>query len=843
MNATTSARSAVLNIGERVEQQVRLHPDAIAVIAEQETVTYAQLWSRVEAISCLLRAAEVEREENVGVLLGRRVDLVAAVIAVWHAGGTLVPVDPDDPVLRNGHILRLAQCRLIVSNADALRRQPGLLAKQRAFQVIDVAGAVGGSDPVDAAYLPGTGLAYILFTSGSTGLPKGVEIEHRSVSHFLDCVHALFGTGADDRYLATATIGFDVSFAEIFMPLTSGASMVLRHRELWLQPKELAREVVCQGVTVCSTGPSVWALALSEVPEFPRIRIALSSGEAMLPWVAARLPHIADAAWNVYGPTETTIWCSGRQMPAASEAEVVTFFNNIGPPFATAQVRVVRPDGTQCAANEQGEFWFSGIALARGYHRRPDLTHASFVEVDGERFYKSGDVGSIDERGELFFLGRNDDQMKVHGVRIEPGEIESVLLGHPDIQTAAVTWVEIEPGNRIVAAAWVPVEGATLVRADLVGWVADRLPAAMMPGRWIRLDALPQTPSNKVDRGAIRALIGKAQAECLVEEDVALTPTETRIANIWKRTLHVRQIARNDQFLELGGDSIAMVRMLAGVQQEFGASVSIQDAFDRPTLESFAALVEQVGRDKAAVAANDWVQPLVRVSNAPSIFFCGTDLKVAMSRQWALPVSLFGVFNWAPGKGFLEVKDLESLARRQIGNMRKYQSVGPYWLGGFSFGGLLALEMARQLERAGEEVAMVFLLDPMPPPASGLISRIRFTRLGRWLGYQLMQRHFRAGSWLPSTMLPKLRQAADWRYSLKTAKVYQAQPFGGPSVLLVADEAVNRSYWDSVLTNQVAYREFATTHHELQRAPWLGQWMEVLGAVIDRMPERTVNGT
>jgi len=831
MNATVP-EIAPMNLGARVEQQVRRHPDAVAVIAEHESVTYGELWARALALSRMLRAAEIGDEENVGVLLGRTVDLVAALLAVWHAGGTLVPIDPDDPALRNRHIMDLARCRLLLTSAEALSRQPGLATEERPLRIIDVAHADNRGPPVESTYLRDTGLAYILFTSGSTGSPKGVEIEHRSVVSFLDCVHHLFGTTREDRYLATATIGFDVSFAEIFMPLTSGASMVLRHRELWLEPGAIAREVTNHRVTVCSTGPSVWALALSQVPDFPRLRIALSSGEAMIPWVAAKLPRIADAAWNVYGPTETTIWCSGRMMPVADEAEVAASFNNIGPPFSTAEVRVLRPDGTECATGESGEFWFSGVALARGYHRRDDLTQRSFLDVDGTRLYRTGDIGSLSDSGEMFYLGRNDDQMKVRGARIEPGEIETVLIEHPEVRTAAVTWFEIEPGNRVIAAAYVPNSDRTPSRADLVAWVADRLPAAMMPSRWIALPALPQTPSNKVDRGVIRTLLAKAQTAVSAADSVDLTPTEAKIAAIWKRVLHIEQVDRNHQFLELGGDSFAMVRMLAGIEQEFGVAIAMQDAFSGTTLQRLALLVDQSHRDVAATAGNDWVQVLVRIEDAPSLFFCGIDLKVSTSGQWTAPVSLFGVFNWLPRKGALDVKNLETLARRQVANIRRHQPAGPYWLGGFSFGGLLAIEIARQLVRLGEGVALLCLVDPMPPPSSGVLADSGISRFGRWVQYRLTQRHLKAGTRLSSAMLPKSRRGADWYYALKTANDYQAQPYPGPTVLIAADETINKVYWDRMLPNQVGYLALAAPHYDLHDEPWLGQWLAVLADAV-----------
>ena len=832
MNTAPTRPPTLQNVAACVEAQVHLRPDAVAVMTDTQTVTYGALWHRVTSLSGRLQMAGLQPETNVGVLLGRTPDLIAAVLAVWHAGLTLVPIDPDDPPLRNGHILRLAQCRLLLTQPDYMEVFAGQPDLGPGLNVIDVALVPSAVEPVTAAYLSERGLAYILFTSGSTGLPKGVEIEHGSVVHLLDCVREMIASTTNDRFLATASIGFDVSFAEIFLALTSGATIVLRHRELWLRPPQLAEVIKSTGVTVCSTGPSVWALALSEVPDFPRLRIALSSGEAMTPWVAARLPHVAQAAWNLYGPTETTIWCSGKRMQIAGEPDVLLSYNNVGPPMNGMSVRVVSAEGDLCMTGETGELWFTGPLVGRGYHRQPLLTQHSFVHADGQQFYRTGDVGHLDAHGDLIYSGRNDDQMKIRGVRVEPGEIEMVLLDHPQVHSVAVTWFESEPGVRVIAAAYVASSDLPPTRADLVQWIEARLPVAMVPSRWLQLDALPKTPSNKIDHGALRTRLAQLAPSAQTRAVSNLSSIESRVAAVWQRVLRIDDIRSQDRFLELGGDSLAMVRMLAGIEQALGVRVDVRAAFMATDLREFATLVERAQLDSLTSGADRWVQLLVAAPEGPRLFFCGVDLDVALRRRWTVPASLFSVSNWATGEGFLRAPDLPGLARRQIGKIRKHQPAGPYWLAGFSFGGLLMLEIAHQLQRLGETVAMVFLLDPMPPPTSGVLEKPPVGRLRRAVEFRLTELDMKYGNNLTAALRPKDRRGTDWHYALQTAAHYTLEPYAGPTALAVADQLANLPWWNAMLTNQQAFVRLDGSHYALQSGPSLDRWMAVLADAV-----------
>ncbi len=815
----------IRNIAAQVEHQVRFNPTAVSVIDTRVSLTYQQLWCRVLDISRSLQCAGVRPEENVGVLLPRCTDLVAAVLAVWHAGGALVPVDPDDPARRNRHILDLAQCRVLVTNGEALTTQHGLVDSEHSGDVIDVDAVIPGDAP-PARYLDEAGLAYILFTSGSTGTPKGVEIEHRSVAHLLQCVKKLIKVSQADRFLATATIGFDVSFGELFLPLTEGASILLRHREMWLTPAVLAREVREHGVTVCSTGPSVWALALSSVPDFPALRIALSSGEAMLPWVAKRLPEVAQYAWNFYGPTETTIWTSGHRM-LGDDAE--RDYNNIGPLYSDMECRIVSTDGAICPPAEQGELLLCGPLLARGYHRNPAANARSFVDINGRRHYRTGDLVACDHQGNLWFYGRNDDQIQVRGVRVEPAEIESTLLQHPEVQTAAVTWFDREDGVRVIAAAYVGVDEPPPSRSSVAAWVADRLPSAMQPTRWLALISLPTTPSNKVDRIALRSLFEDQQSVTPMKPAADLTVTQSQVTQIWQNVLRQPRVELDDNFLELGGDSFSLVRMVAAVEQTLGFTISMANAFERSTVRTFCAYLDEMVDRTTETRENDYVFRIADHPGSKPLFFCDIALQSGAAPHRQLQTSLFAISSWATGEGFMPVQDIATLARRQIGNIRRYQPVGPYRLAGFSFGGMLVQEMAAQLESLGEEVEFVFLLDPFSPQqleqelAVGL-----WKRLVRWWQFRITDQHIRSPGSVTKWLLPADNTGAFIHFACRCARTYKPRPFHGKSVLVVIEDRTDMAYWNQMLPNLAATRTLDAAHDALHKEPSANDWLQLL---------------
>ena len=718
----------------------------------------------------------------------------------------------------------------------------------------------------------------MLFTSGSTGAPKGVEVEHRSLVNLLESARDLLAFGPGDRYLAESTIGFDISLAELFVPLITGGSLLLRDRHLLLDPAALAADVRRHGVTVMQTGPTVWSTLLANEPDFPRLRVAISTGEAIAPAMADRLVDVADDVWNLYGPTEATVWATGHRLTGAVPSADGGVSSPVSAPIGVAldnvAAIVVDDHGADVADGIAGELWLGGAALARGYRGNPALTDERFVSRDGQRWYRTGDAVVRDAAGVLHYFGRNDDQIKVRGVRIEPMEVESAITSVPGVDAAAATWFESSTGSRSIVAAVVPTAGVSLSPRELHDALADTLPGPMIPSRFVFCDTLPRSASGKIDRVAIRALGREHQGETL-DGTTVLTPTEQELSAIWQRTLGIDAVGPDDHFFTVGGDSLAAVTMMLDVEETFSVSLPIRVVFESPTLRGLAARI-----DGEVVHPDEWSSPaylfLLAEGVGTPFFFCGVDLKLARRGMWPSDSPLYAVSQWAQGRGFLQASSVEHLARQQLDAITSVQPHGPYRLGGFSFGGLVAYELARLMRARGDEVELLFLLDATEPYRSvagplanddraPLLARTR-TRLteirrtgtarreardlgkrvmvnvlnvgGRvptwqWLNYQAVHLYGRHPGAISARLVPKDRWPAYWYTSLRLAKSYVAHPYDGRVAAVFLEEGERSASWRSLLGPDVPTLVLdEKMHSALFDQPTASRWLEFLRPML-----------
>ncbi len=871
------------NVYSLVALQAQQRPDDVAIV-DRNPVTYRELMRRADRIARSLTGRVLSPEEPVGVLMRRDADLVATLLAVWKVGACYVPLDLDDPPSRQAHMIRAAGCELVVGTGALL----GALCEVRhgdddigwldvdRLTECDRDGDTHGDTDGGTDVAPGRDrLAYVLFTSGSTGAPKGVEVEHRSVVNLLEAARDLLGFLPTDRYLAVSTIGFDISVAELFVPLITGGSLLMRDRKLLLDPVALAADVRDHGVTVMQTGPTVWSTVLSRVPDFPRLRVAISTGEALAPAVADRLVGFADHAWNLYGPTEATVWATGHRLahtpasPAGTDG-TSTVSAPIGVEIDKVRVCVVDLSGNEVPDGEEGELWLGGIALARGYRDNEALTNDRFVSRGGLRWYRTGDAVRRDTSGVLHYFGRNDDQIKVRGVRIEPMEVESAIVALPGVDAAAATWFESSTGGRSIVAAVVAGPGAQLSPGQLHDALADTLPGPMIPSRFVFCDALPRSSSGKIDRVAIRAL-GREHGGGMHTVTPSLTHTERGLIDIWQRTLGIQAVGPDDHFFTVGGDSLAAVTMMLDVEEAFAISLPIRVVFEAPTLRGLAARIDAATEQPDEWASAEYIFPLAEGTGTP-FFFCGVDLKLARRGMWVADCPLYAVSQWAQGKGFIQAKSVEQLARQQLDAITAIQPHGPYRLGGFSFGGLVAYELAQQLRDRGDEVELLFLLDATEPyltatgplatdarpplltrtstyvsnlRRSGAVRRtareilkrvlVNVINLGgrvptwQWLNYQLIHLHGRHPGHISTRLVPKDRWPAYWYTSLRLAKSYVARPYDGRVGAVFLEEGDRSASWRSLLGSDAATFVLDTKDHSgLFDEPTATRWLAYL---------------
>ncbi|HZF13819.1 MAG TPA: amino acid adenylation domain-containing protein, partial [Thermoanaerobaculia bacterium] len=574
-----------------IAARAALDPDAPAVLAASgESLSYGELVARAGRLARRLAEQGVGPESRVAIAAGRSPDLVVGMLAVLAAGGAYVPLDPDAPAERIALIRRASGATLLLT-AERLRAPDGL--------AVDLP-----VDPLPPAAVDPATAAYVLYTSGSTGVPKGVVVSHRSLARYARSAAELYRLRPGDRLLQFSSLGFDTSVDEIWCPLVAGATVVLRSDEMSGAIPRFLGEVLRLGVTVLSLPTAFWhelALGLGEGAALPAaIRLAIIGGEAAQPQSLTSwrfgLRRAGPAGGevvllNAYGPTEATISTTFADLKAVEEGAPVP----LGRALDGVRLQVVDRDLQPVPAGVWGELLIGGVGVARGYLDRPDTTAESFLpdawgDEPGGRVYKSGDRVRLRPDGELHWGGRMDHQVKVRGFRVEPGEVEAVLAAHPGLSAAAVVARRSGDGDALLACV-VPVEGREAPAvAELRAFLAARLPAYMVPGAFAVLAALPLTPNGKIDRRTLaRQRVGAGG-----EPPTSLTPLEARLARLWEEVLGISGVGREDSFFALGGHSLAATRLVARLSAALGVEVPLPVVFEEPTLAGMAGRLSRL---------------------------------------------------------------------------------------------------------------------------------------------------------------------------------------------------------------------------------------------------------
>jgi amino acid adenylation domain-containing protein len=586
--ASSPHRVADPGIVARIAAQICRTPDAVAVDTGDTAVTYAELDRAATAVAARLQAAGVSPGDRVGLLTGPGRATVAGVVGILRAGAAWVPLDADHPPARLGEQVRRCDARVLVHDASTAARARGLTDA-----VLVAADDTSPHGPATAVDADPDRLAYVIFTSGSTGRPKAVPITHRAIESYLDWALSTFGYRPGDRLAQTASICFDASVRQLLAPLLCGATVMTFPRDLLRDPDALLGYLERARITVWSSVPTLWEQLLAaaqrrtRAPDLSAVRWLHVGGEALAAdpvrrWYALFGPGHRIA--NLYGPTESTINATYHLLdgPPDDGARQVP----IGRPVAGTDVEVVGTDGTACAPGQAGELLIAGVGLTPGYLGDPVLTEAAFTVRGGRRWYRSGDRVRRGPDGVLHFLGRLDDQVKVRGHRVEPGEVEGVLRTHPAVTGAVVLAVDDPP--RLVAYV-VTADAGAPTAAELRAHLAGLLPAYLVPARIHLIDALPLTGTGKVDRARLlqtRPESGPAPGSA------PATATERMLAEIWCTLLDVPAVSRDDDFFALGGDSIAVLEVFARLQGRVPALPRPTVIYRQGTLAALAAVID-----------------------------------------------------------------------------------------------------------------------------------------------------------------------------------------------------------------------------------------------------------
>lgn len=562
-----------------IQQQCQKTPDAIAVVDHNSTQTYAQLNHRSNQLAAWLHSQGIGRGDLVGLCCNRDVDTPALLIGIMKSGAGYVPLDPDYPAARLTYMAQNARLKHVIGHRDqmSLIEQFELPATIVDRDWDDVA-ATRPHTAETASVDPGD-VAYVIYTSGSTGQPKGVLVPHRSAVNMLHSMVQWPGFTADDRILATTTLSFDISVAEMFLPLIVGGSVAVVDRQTARDTTALVAAMDQFDVTFMQATPAMWRMILeTDFPGQPNMKF-ITAGEPLPRDLIRPMLNRCGEVWNLYGPTETTVYSTGTQV-TSDEGPIL-----IGVPVANTQIYIVDDKDKLCPPGSPGELLIAGAGMTLGYHDRPELTAEKFVTWNGIQVYRTGDLAQLTDDGQIDHLGRMDNQIKFNGHRIELGEIDAALASQPGVRQAAAVLREDRPGDPRMVGYLLAEDGAELSTSDIRISVARTLPDYMVPDTIVVVDQFHYTPSGKLDRTAFPEP-SRSRPDCGTDYIAPKTDAQRQLAAIWQDVLQLDDVGVRDNFFDIGGNSIRAVKVVAQAKQVLGISITGAEFFDNPTIEA-----------------------------------------------------------------------------------------------------------------------------------------------------------------------------------------------------------------------------------------------------------------
>jgi amino acid adenylation domain-containing protein len=586
-NATDRAYPSQTPLAALVEAQVERTPNAVAVVCGEQKLTYRELNEQANQLARELNTHGAGPDRLVGLFVERSTDLIVALLAIVKAGAAYLPLDPLFPSERIRTMLDDSGVRIMVAGQSFASKLSAFEGKT--IRLEDTRWKANGRSNLAIAVGP-EDLAYVLFTSGSTGRPKGVQVPRRALTNLLWSLREWLGLNERDRVLAISTIAFDIASLEIWLPLVVGAEIVVAGRDAAMDPGALMDLLERHDITFLQATPVTWRLLFETGWHGKPDLQAVSGGEVMPPELAAQLVPAVKVLWNLYGPTETTIYSTGcRVMDGRAPI-------SIGRPLANTQCYILDAQGKPVAIGEIGELYIGGDGLARGYVNRPELTAEKFIpdpfRGGQARMYRSGDLVRHRQNGNIEWLGRIDQQIKVRGYRVELGEIEAALKDQPEIKQAIVIAREDARGDKQLTAYLVASACGAPDPDELRERLKQRLPDYMLPSAFVFLEKLPVSLNGKIDRSALplpRAIPSVTEKQ---EHAPSRTQLERKLAGLWSELLHRKDVGIRENFFDMGGHSLSAMRVAAWIRSELELDMPVFVLFENPTVESLAKAIE-----------------------------------------------------------------------------------------------------------------------------------------------------------------------------------------------------------------------------------------------------------
>lgn len=721
-----TAASCSTSAHQLFEAQAARTPDAVAILFGDERLTYQHLNAQANQLAHYLRSLGVGPDTLVAVSVERSIEMIVGLFGILKAGGAYVPLDPAYPKERLAAMLEDARAPVLLTERRLLESLPQTEARVICLDS-DWKIIAHSSTENPISKITPENLAYVIYTSGSTGKPKGVLIEHRSLANYVEAASAEFAIEAGDRVLQFASISFDTSAEEIYPCLARGASLVLRTDSMLNSSSAFLEQCRDWNITILDLPTAYWheltaSLDGEGLSLPPSIRLVIIGGERALPERVAMWRTRVDERvrlLNTYGPTEATIVATVADLSRTPTSEPVADVT-VGRPIPNVQAYILDQHLQPVPMEIIGELHIGGAGLARGYLNHPELTAERFIsnpfsDEAGARFYKTGDLARYLPDGNIQLAGRIDDQVKINGFRIELGEIETALRSDASVRDAVVVAREDRPGEKRLVAYVVPKQSRDLdaqagMNDELRKFLKKKLPGYMLPAAFRLLDALPLSPNGKVDR---KRLPLPDRMQINVGENYARPrdPLEKHLVEIWEEILNVHPIGIRDNFFDLGGHSLLSVRLMDRIEQELGKKIPLATLFEEATVERLAA--EMLKQE--AITPQSTIVEIQKGGSMRPFFFLHGDyngggfycLNLARGLRADQP---FYAIQPHGLDGEPIPATIEAMAISHLQALRAFQPTGPYLLGGYCNGGLVAFEMGRQLELQGERVDLLVLL-------------------------------------------------------------------------------------------------------------------------------------
>ena len=848
-----------------VEQQVAKTPDAIAIVFEDRQLTYQQLNQRANSLAHYLQQQGVTSETLVGIAIERSLEMVVSILAIIKAGGAYVPLDPSYPIERIGYMLEDAKVAVLLTqkslNLEPLQEQ----LSQQQTKIINLEQVAFVPEQIDnlTNTVAERNLAYVIYTSGSTGKPKGVQIEHRTAVNLLTAIARQPGITPKDTLLSVTTISFDIAVLEIFLPLITGAKLVVVSRQVAQDGRQLLQALTQSQATILQATPITWKMLLAAGWQGKKDLKILSGGEALSPELAQQLGDKGASVWNLYGPTEATIWSSAYRVRENEESI------SIGRPLANIRYYILDSNLMPLPVGIPGELYIGGECLARGYFNRPELTAERFIadpfrENPQARIYKTGDLACYTEDGRVTCLGRLDRQVKIRGFRIEVAEIESVILQYPGVSAVAVVVQTNDRCDRRLVGYIVNHIDAEVDPEALHQFLQKQLPTHMIPAGFMTIDALPLTLNGKVDPKALPPMdfVERAVAQNYVAPRNEL---ESKLVGVWEKVLGVKPVGVKDDFRELGGNSLLTITLFQEIEATLQQQIPLDVLSNLTTVEHTARCfaegqpaIEDITNTPDGISPKDYQTLMSIVAGRKGDRPRPNSLMVALQTQGSKPPFFFcanGYDEAAPlanylgdrpfylmESGYFSLKstnvNIKALATHHLEDILTLQPQPPYLLAGYSTGGLVALEIARQLQAMGKEVAFLGILDTAGPhPVFQTYLKLNYMLRGNWNKFTASIAQARSSN-SAENATSEIKASQTTRKplgDLPTSDPYIIQPYQGKISLFLPERADRnfffshqlkflicpRAGWDRTIAKQLVIERVPGDHFNMLAEPYV----------------------